>query len=140
MDEAVAYKHLHPETSLRTLETLFGVPKSKLGDRLKGTHDAPGVRSSGHLSTAQSRVLIDKINHYADRGTCLAPHHLKELCYIMTGSHPGANWGTTFIQRHHDKLSSQFVQLQDIARVQSNTLQNRTAFYHLVSLLDHPKT
>lgn len=70
MEEVLAYKNLHPETSLRDLSELSGIPKSTLGDRLKGTHDSPGVRNPGHLTMAQQQVLIDKINQYA------APRHL----------------------------------------------------------------
>jgi len=87
------------------------------------------------LSNQQETILIEKINAYADRGTLLTPRHVQELAEGLCAHVLGVNWATRFIKRHSDQLTSRFHSYQELARQKPNTLENRTAFYNLASIL-----
>lgn len=64
MDAALMYKKQHPDTSLRSLSTLFNVPKSTLSDRIKSTHDNIDKIEHGCLTHVQEAALVDMIHKY----------------------------------------------------------------------------
>ncbi len=63
------------------------------------------------------------------------PRHVQELAEALCAHVLGVKWATRFIKRHSDQLTSRFHSYQELARQKANTLENRTAFYNLASIL-----
>ena len=135
MDQAVAYKKQHPEATYSEVSNRFKVPSSTLNDHVRGTHDAPGVRTPRILSVHEEKVLVAKINSYADRGTLLRPKHIKELAKRISQREFHDNWTSEFLRRHQTDLSSRFFHIQELARIEADTPSNREAFFTLVSTI-----
>ena len=132
MDNAVLHKLQHPQESYTTVADRFDVASSTLHDRVTGKHAPPGHRQPRNLSIHHERVLLDKINAYATRGTLLTPGHIGTLAETLSERHLGRNWTSTFLKRHKDEVSSKFYKVQEVARLKADTPTNRQAFYSLV--------
>ena len=137
MDQAIAHKILHPETTYQQLSNQFGVAPTTIHDHLHGTHSPHSRHPSRKLSIEQEAALIDKINAYANRGTLLTPGHIRQLALALAKQPLGKNWTSTFLDRHRDVISSRFYRIQEAARLKADTPSNRQAFYELVRHLDH---
>ena len=122
MQAAIAYKRDHPQTSLRKLSESFHVPKSTLSDNLNGTHSSNTVPSNRLLSDVQEKVLVDRINAYAQRGTLLSPRHVKELAQRFAEQPVNHNWASSFFRRHKDAISSRYFKIQDAARIKADSV------------------
>ena len=85
MDEAIAHKLEHPQEPIRQVAASSHVASSTLHDRLTGKHGPRGQKGSRVLYVEQEHVLLDKINEYAERGTLLAPSHVRQLATALAG-------------------------------------------------------
>jgi len=85
----------------------FHVASSTLSDRIASRHPARLVNGPQHLSMEQEDALLNKINAYAARGG-----YVTQLAQTLSDEPLGRNWTTSFIRRHKDVISSQFLQTQ----------------------------
>ncbi|EIW66170.1 hypothetical protein TREMEDRAFT_35394 [Tremella mesenterica DSM 1558] len=132
MEAAITYKKNNPSESLRKVAARFNVSHVTLHDRLNETHLPSGIRTVRRLSVIQEEAILAKINQYAYRGTLLTPRHVRHFAQSLSTATLGINWTSTFLSRHRDRVSSKFYRVQEIARIQANTSENRVAFLTLV--------
>ena len=135
MDAAIARKHENPQEPILQVAASSHVASSTFHDRLTGKHGPRGEKGSRVLSVEQERVLLDKINDYAERGTLLSPAHITQLATALAGHTLGKNWTGTFLLRHKDSVNSKFYRVQEVSRLNADTPENRQAFYSLVCLI-----
>ncbi|CAD6584754.1 MAG: hypothetical protein TREMPRED_003951 [Tremellales sp. Tagirdzhanova-0007] len=83
------------------------------------------------LSLEPQRVLIDKINGYATRGTLLTAPQVRAFAQAICGEHVGINGVGCFVERHKDVTPPTFFAYQEAARLKANTPKTRRAFYSL---------
>ncbi|ADV20611.1 Hypothetical protein CGB_B8130W [Cryptococcus gattii WM276] len=132
MNLALEHKINNPHDSYQKVADLYGVSKSTLYDRHTNVHASITTSAARHLSIVQEEELVKKINEYAERGTLLTPRHVVEFAEAIYGGKLGINWGSRFIQRHHDTIHSRFSSYSELGRLQADTPETRRAFYHLV--------
>ena len=132
MDAALAYKHQNPQESVAKVAERFNIASSTLHDHLTGRHSDRSTSMAGKLSTPQQLALIDKINGYARRGTHLAPGHIVQLAESLSGGEIQGGWVSRFLKRHKAKLSSRYLQVQEVSRIKADTPETRRMFYCLV--------
>ena len=138
MEEAILFKLEHPQAPYSAIADRFQVPSSTLNDRFRSIHPPRGSHGLRNLSVPQERVLLDKINAYADRGTLLTPRHIHTLAEALSERPLGRNWTSTFLRRHKDEVCSKFYRVQEVARLKADTPPNRQAFYSLVNRFQLP--
>ena len=132
IDLAVKYKRQNPCESYPSLGRRFEVPKSTLYDQVRGISASHGMSAPRLLSLEPQRVLIDKINGYATRGTLLTAPQVRAFAQAICGEHVGINGVGCFVERHKDVTPPTFFAYQEAARLKANTPKTRRAFYSLV--------
>ncbi len=136
MQAAFSEKRLSTQKSYRKVADAFEIPSSTHHDRSTGKHASPGERVHRSLSIPQEDALIEKTNSCANRGTLLTPAHISNLAKALCDHEMGVHWTTRFLSRHKSRVSSKFYRIQEAARLKADNLENRQAFYALVSV--HP--
>jgi len=132
MNIAVQERRQNPTESYKIIAKRNKVSKSTLYDRVNNIHASPGHRVPRHLSLEQERVLMNKINAYANPGTLLSSALVREYAEVICGEDVAANWVGRFVQRHKDVIHSRHFAYQEAARLKADTSETRRAFYSLV--------
>jgi hypothetical protein len=133
MEQALLDKHLSPHKSVREVVAAHGIPPSTLHDHLSGTHGPKGPSPLRNLSPVLEAALVAKINKYADRGTLLIPAHISELARALCGHEIGRNWTSTFLRRYREVFVFSILPHSGDFKARANTVENRRAYYNLVS-------
>ncbi|CAD6588328.1 MAG: hypothetical protein TREMPRED_005030, partial [Tremellales sp. Tagirdzhanova-0007] len=112
IDHAAEYKQLNPSEFYLNVARRFEVSKSTLNDRVKGIPDPHGMSAHRLLSLQQERVLINRTNVYATKGTVLNASQVREFAQAICGERVGIKWVGRFVERLKEVIHSTFFAYQ----------------------------
>ncbi|ODN86583.1 hypothetical protein L198_07277 [Cryptococcus wingfieldii CBS 7118] len=136
VDSAVQYKRSHPKESFAKVANRFNVAPTTLNNRYHKKHASHATNNPRKLSVIQEKVLVDRINTYAERGTVLTQARIRELGQALHGRALGERWGSTFVERHREELDSGFYGCVEDGRQGAETSEDET--YDSVDLSNPP--
>ena len=88
----------------------------------------------GLLSKAQEEQLLQYINSLTQKG--LPPNHynIRIFAQNICGKLPGKNWPSKFVQRHRDKITSQYLCGFDLSRKEADNYWLINNYFDIVQM------
>ncbi len=123
--------------SIRTVASLYSVPRTTLQHRLRGRVTRRDAQNNNRkLSSTEEQVLLDRIKLLDDRGFSPTLPFIRRMANLLLtqraqSSTIGKNWLTRFVKRHEDLMSS-YLRKYDYQRARCEDPKQIQAWFNLV--------
>jgi len=98
--------------NLTEIAKSYGVERSTLSRRASGvtcSHEEYISEQCRHLTNAQEKVLIKRINYLTDKALPPTPAMVTNMVEEICGHKVHKNWTSDFVQRHQNVLKSRYL-------------------------------
>ena len=135
--EAIADLKSQSNRNFRTTAEKHHVDRKTLQRRFEGTtasNRTAHLEAQGHLTPAQEKILIDRINELSIRGIPPTPQFVENLVAEFINEYVGEHWVNCFVKRHDDQLETIFLDSIDYARRVADNSRHFQHYFMLVGI------